>query len=207
MKKVGILDYSMGNIASVQAAFNHLGSETFLISEAKDYQDCDLLVLPGVGAFKDAINTIRDKSFDNVIANHVDKNKTFLGICLGMQMMADTSLENGEYQGLGLIKGLVKKIEPQKEEGKRLKVPHVGWSKIQNSTTKSLLQTNGKSFYFVHSYHFETENGEETVAECSFGPRNLTAIVQRDNVIGCQFHPEKSGHAGLELLNQILNLS
>ncbi len=210
MKTIGILDYSMGNIASVQAAFEHLGSNTFLITDKESYKRCDLLVLPGVGAFKDAIKIIKEKGFDEIINNHVKDGSYFLGICLGMQLLADKSEENGSFEGLGLIPGIVERIPAKNDQGHPHKVPHVGWSEVFPHQTNSKdipLTLNHQSFYFVHSYYFNTKSDENDFADCNYGGHKLCAMVKKDNVIGVQFHPEKSGPAGLKLLEEILKLN
>lgn len=210
MKTIGILDYSMGNIASVQAAFEHLGNNTFLISDKESYKSCDLLVLPGVGAFKDAIEIIKEKGFDEIINNHVKGGSYFLGICLGMQMLADKSEENGSFQGLGLIPGIVEKIPAKNIQGRPHKVPHVGWSEVfphQTNSKDVALTLNNQSFYFVHSYYFNTKSDENDFADCDYGGHKLCAMVKKDNIIGVQFHPEKSGPAGLKLLEEVLKLN
>lgn len=209
MKKVGILDYSMGNIASVQAAFEHLGAETFLISTPSEYLDCDLLILPGVGAFKDAIQIIREKEFDKLIKTHTSEGRKFLGICLGMQMLAKTSEENGIHEGLGLIKGSVVRIPSNDINELPHKVPHVGWSEVFPHNTDScelLASLKNQSFYFVHSFFFNTKEDNQDFADCNYGGHKICAMVKKKNIIGVQFHPEKSGPAGLSLLKKILEI-
>lgn len=209
MKTIGILDYSMGNIASVKAAFDHLGANTFLISSIDDYAPCDLLVLPGVGAFKDAINIIREKKFDLLIKQHTETGKYFLGICLGMQMLANNSEENGLHSGLGLIPGTVVKIPKTSQEGETHKVPHVGWSEVfpHDLNSKNIpLSLSNQSFYFVHSYYFNTSSEDNDFADCNYGGHKICAMVKHKNILGVQFHPEKSGPAGLKFLEEILML-
>ena len=192
---IGIIDYGMGNLRSVQKAFEFLGYEAEIIDNRKDIKKADKIVLPGVGAFADAIETIRKKEFDKAIFEAVDEKKPFLGICLGMQMVFDVSYENGEYEGLGLIKGTVKRLPDT------VKIPHIGWNNLDIKKREPLFKGVGESpyVYFVHSYYLETD--APVVSATTFYGKEIQVAVQKDNIYALQFHPEKSGDIGLKILD------
>lgn len=192
---IGIIDYGMGNLRSVQKAFEFIGYKAEIISDRKEIERADKIVLPGVGAFADAIATIREKEFDKAIYEAADKKKPFLGICLGMQMVFDKSYENGEYEGLGLIKGEVKRLPDT------VKIPHIGWNNLNVKMREPLFEGTGESpyVYFVHSYHLETD--APVVSATTFYGKEIQVAVQKDNIFALQFHPEKSGDIGLKILN------
>lgn len=192
---IGIIDYGMGNLRSVQKAFEFLGYEAEIIDNRKDIKKADKIVLPGVGAFADAIETIRKKEFDKAIFEAVDEKKPFLGICLGMQMVFDVSYENGEYEGLGLIKGTVKRLPDT------VKIPHIGWNNLDIKMREPLFKGVGESpyVYFVHSYYLETD--APVVSATTFYGKEIQVAVQKDNIYALQFHPEKSGDIGLKILD------
>lgn len=192
---IGIIDYGMGNLRSVQKAFEFLGYEAEIIDNINAIKKADKIVLPGVGAFADAIKTIRKKEFDKAIFEAVDEKKPFLGICLGMQMVFDVSYENGEYEGLGLIKGAVKRLPDN------VKIPHIGWNNLDIKMREPLFEGIGESpyVYFVHSYHLETD--APVVSATTFYGKEIQVAVQKDNIFALQFHPEKSGDIGLKILN------
>ncbi len=191
---IAIIDYGMGNLRSVQKAFEYLGFEAVVTSDTKIMEKADKLVLPGVGAFGDAIATIREKSFDKVIYEATDKKKPFLGICLGMQMVFDKSYEYGEYEGLGLIKGEVKLLPDN------VKKPHIGWNSLNIKMRAPLYEGLPESpyVYFVHSYYLETD-APVISATTNYG-KEIQVAVQKDNIFALQFHPEKSGDIGLQIL-------
>ncbi len=191
---IAIIDYGMGNLRSVQKAFEYLGFEAVVTSDTKIMEKADKLVLPGVGAFGDAIATIREKSFDKVIYEATDKKKPFLGICLGMQMVFDKSYEYGEYEGLGLIKGEVKLLPDN------VKKPHIGWNSLNIKMRAPLYEGLPESpyVYFVHSYYLETD-APVISATTNYG-KEIQVAVQKDNIFALQFHPEKSGDKGLQIL-------
>lgn len=192
---IGIIDYGMGNLRSVQKAFEFLGYEAEIIDNRKDIKKADKIVLPGVGAFADAIETIRKKEFDKAIFEAVDEKKPFLGICLGMQMVFDVSYENGEYEGLGLIKGTVKRLPDT------VKIPHIGWNNLDIKMREPLFKGVGESpyVYFVHSYYLETD--APVVSATTFYGKEIQVAVQKNNIYALQFHPEKSGDIGLKILD------
>lgn len=191
---IAIVDYGMGNLRSVQKAFEYLGYDAAITDQTKSLAEASHIVLPGVGAFRDAIAALKQKGLDEVIKNEVAKGKPFLGICLGMQMLFDKSLEDGEYEGLGLIGGEVVRFETE------LKIPHIGWNTLfYNKRTQLFNGIEDNNFYFVHSYHAAKVAKEDVETTCVYG-YEFVSSVNRDNVWGVQFHPEKSGDTGLRLL-------
>ncbi len=192
---IAIIDYGMGNLRSVQKALEFVGQEAVITDDTAVMQAADKLVLPGVGAFGDAIATIRNRGIDKVIYDAVDKNKPFLGICLGMQLIFDKSYEYGEYEGLGLIRGEIKLLPDN------VKKPHIGWNNLNIKIRSPLFEGLGESpyVYFVHSYYLETEDIPVVSATTDYG-REIQVAVQKDNIFALQFHPEKSGDVGLEIL-------
>lgn len=191
---IAIVDYGMGNLRSVQKAFEYLGYDAAITDQTKSLAEASHIVLPGVGAFRDAIAALKQKGLDEVIKKEVAKGKPFLGICLGMQMLFDKSLEDGEYEGLGLIGGEVVRFETE------LKIPHIGWNTLfYNKRTQLFNGIEDNNFYFVHSYHAAKVAKEDVETTCVYG-YEFVSSVNRDNVWGVQFHPEKSGDTGLRLL-------
>ena len=191
---IAIVDYGMGNLRSVQKAFEFLGFDAAITDQAQTLADASHIVLPGVGAFRDAINALKVKGLDETIGREVKKGNPFLGICLGMQMLFDRSLEDGEYEGLGLIGGEVVRFETD------LKIPHIGWNTVfYNKKTALFGGVDDNNFYFVHSYHAAKVAKEDVETTCVYG-YEFVSSVNRDNVWGVQFHPEKSGDTGLKVL-------
>lgn len=201
MKKIGIIDYGMGNLHSVKNALDFIGADSFVTDEIGELSAADGLILPGVGAFPDAMARLSEAGLDKFIKEYV-KTKSLIGICLGMQLLFDNSYEFRECEGLGLIGGEVVKIEA---EG--LKVPHMGWNElsvVNRSAITSTLNT-GDQVYFVHSYKAIVKDRADLVAVTDYGSE-VTAIVARGNVYGCQFHPEKSETVGLNILRNFWSL-
>jgi glutamine amidotransferase len=197
---IAIIDYGMGNLRSVQKAFEFVGFDAVVTDDITVMEKADKLVLPGVGAFADAIATIREKGFDKVIYKAVEDNKPFLGICLGMQMVFDKSYEYGEHQGLGLIKGEVKLLPDN------VKKPHIGWNSLNIKMRSPLYEglPDNPYVYFVHSYYLETD-APVISATTDYG-KEIQVAVQKDNIYALQFHPEKSGDTGLQILKNFGNL-
>ncbi len=191
---IAIIDYGMGNLRSVQKALEFVGQEAVITDDVSVMERADKLVLPGVGAFGDAISTIREKGFDKAIYDGVKSDKPFLGICLGMQMVFDKSYEYGEYEGLGLIPGEIKLLPDN------VKKPHIGWNNLNIKMRAPLFENTGSSpyVYFVHSYYLETD-APVVSATTDYG-KEIQVAVQKDNIFALQFHPEKSGDVGLEIL-------
>jgi len=189
-----IIDYGLGNLESVSRAFEIVGIETKISNKKDEIMNAKTLILPGVGAFRDAINSLNDMNLTPLIKEHVNKNKFLIGICLGMQLLYEKSYENGEYEGLGFIKGSIKKLDVD------LKIPHMGWNNLKfNKNDEILKYINEDDYvYFVHSYYADSSN-EELLAYTDYG-RIIPSIVRRDNVYGIQFHPEKSSSVGSNIL-------
>lgn len=192
---IAIIDYGAGNLFSVQNALNYLGLENKITASADDLRKADRLILPGVGAFPDAMRMLGETGLIEVIKQEVTR-KPLLGICLGMQMLFDKSFEFGETDGLGLIKGTVNLMKP---EGS-LPVPHIGWNSLEFNEPCPLLGRcgNGEYVYFVHSFAAECDSSN-VAAYCDYGMK-VPALVFNGNVYGAQFHPEKSGETGLNIL-------
>ena len=192
---IQIIDYGMGNLRSVQKAFEFLGFEASIAQNKYDLKNASHIVLPGVGAFADAAKNLLASGMQEEMLDGIKKGKPFLGICLGMQLLFDKSFENGEYDGLGLVPGVVKRFAV---EG--LKVPHMGWNNLIIRDNALFAKGSSEKYvYFVHSYHASDVPDEFIIGETEYGYR-FTAAVQRDNVFGLQFHPEKSGDIGLDML-------
>ncbi len=203
--QIAIIDYDLGNTYSVLNAIEFLGYKVLVTSDYEKLKKADAIILPGVGAFEAAIKSIIRKGLDKILAELVlQEQKPLLGICLGMQLLANSSEENGFHQGLGFIEGSVKKIIPISDAT----VPHVGWNDlnmVQDSKIYSKLK-DSKNFYFDHSYYFECES-KYVSATCSYGGLSLAASVQKNNIFGVQFHPEKSQNNGLRLFRAFIENS
>jgi imidazole glycerol-phosphate synthase subunit HisH len=207
MKKVTIVDYGLGNTMSVKRGLEHVGAEISLSSDPGELARADKLLLPGVGAFGNGIGRLRESGMEEALKEFVDTGKSLLGICLGMQMLMDFSEEYGEHRGLGFIPGVVMKI-PQQESGKRVRnIPHIGWSALVkppvcNGGSKSLLENMKEEqyYYFVHSYMVVPEDSAHLLAQCEYEGLKIAAAIKSENVTGLQFHPEKSGELGLDIL-------
>ena len=195
---IAIVDYGVGNLFSLKCSLQAIGAEVAVTGEAEVLRNADKLILPGVGAFEDAAKKLRDSGLDTVIKEEAARGKPILGICLGMQLLFEKSYEYGEHPGLGLIPGSVIPMEGLLP--KELKIPHIGWNGLRIKKSSPLFRYihEGDCVYFVHSY-FASRCDDFVIADTEYG-QWLTAAVQRDNVFGCQFHPEKSGTVGLNIL-------
>lgn len=191
---IAIIDYGMGNLRSVQKALEFVGQNAVITSDINEIQKADKVVLPGVGAIGDAMATIKQKGFDKAIYEACDSGKPFLGICLGMQMVFDKSYEYGEHKGLGLIPGTIQLLPDN------VKKPHIGWNNLNIKMRAPLFEGTGESpyVYFVHSYYLETD--APVVSATTFYGKEIQVAVQKDNIFALQFHPEKSGDVGLQIL-------
>ena len=195
---IAIIDYGVGNLFSLQSSFAAIGEEAVVTSDPAVISSADRLILPGVGAFEDAAKKLRDSGMADVIKKETAAGKPLMGICLGMQLLLDKSYEYGEHEGLGLIKGNVRPIADVIDS--ELKIPHIGWNRLIVKQQSPLFKylNDGDCVYFVHSYYAaDCDDSVTAVAEYS---AELTASVEKDNVYGCQFHPEKSGDVGLKIL-------
>ena len=199
---VGIIDYGVGNLFSLQSSFKAIGEEAFVSGNAEELEKADRLVLPGVGAFEDAANKLRASGLDSFVRQQAAAGKPLLGICLGMQMLFEKSFEYGEHEGLGLLKGQVVpmagKINPE------LKIPHMGWNALCVKRGKLLEDVDGQYVYFVHS--FFAQGCEDSLSAVTEYDIPITAAVEKGNIFGCQFHPEKSGNIGLSILRKFCEL-
>jgi glutamine amidotransferase len=195
---ITIIDYGMGNLRSVQKACEKLGFETRISADAEEIATAEKLILPGVGAFRDAISHLHEQGFVEPIKRHIESNKPFLGICLGLQLLFDRSYEDGEYEGLGIIPGEVVRFPAQPG----LKVPHMGWNKLDLKQETPLLNEipTEAHFYFVHSYFVVPEDPSVIVATSEHG-EEFCAVIRRGQLFATQFHPEKSQRVGLKLLD------
>ncbi len=198
---IAIIDYGVGNLFSLNSSLRSIGADIVITSDEKVIRSADKLILPGVGAFSDAAAMLRRDGLDQVVVEQAQQGKPLMGICLGMQMLLERSLEYGEHRGLGLIPGDVVPMAPVLPAG--YKVPHIGWNALHFPKDKPVSPlfryiNEGDCVYFVHSF-YGTRCAEHVIATAEYGPE-LTAAVAKDNVFGCQFHPEKSGPVGLKIL-------
>ena len=195
---IAVIDYGVGNLFSLCSSLERIGAEAVVTSDPQIIAKADKLILPGVGAFADAAMKLRDSGLDLVIKQQVAAGKEIMGICLGMQMLFEKSYEFGEHQGLGLLKGSVIPMDGTIPAG--LKIPHIGWNALHFAKDSKLLHhiKEGDCVYFVHSF-YATDCEDSVIATAEYG-KELTAAVQQGNVMGCQFHPEKSGQVGLDIL-------
>ena len=202
---VAIIDYGMANLRSVQKALAEVGCAADIISKPEELKRAEKLILPGVGAFRDAIATLRDQSLDQPIIGHINRGKPFLGICLGLQMLFDVGYEDGEHRGLGVIPGKCVRFDVDQKQG--LKVPHMGWNQLARRSNTPLLRDlpDGAGVYFVHSYHVVPDD-ETVIATTTDYGRPFVSSIWRDNVMATQFHPEKSQKIGLQILANFATL-
>ena len=201
---IAIVDYGVGNLFSLRSSFAALGAEATVTADASELRRAEKIILPGVGAFGDAADKLRASGLDRPLLDGAASGKPLLGICLGMQLLFDAGFEYGEHAGLGLIPGEVRAIAEAVPPG--LKIPHIGWNALRFKKPTPLFKyvTEGDCVYFVHS--FAARGCDDYVtAETEYGVW-LTAAVARDNVFGCQFHPEKSGSVGLGILRAFCEL-
>ncbi len=195
---IAIVDYGVGNLFSLISSFKKIGADIVVTANPDVISKSDGIILPGVGAFEDAARKLRDSGLDKVIIAETKKGKKLMGICLGMQMLFEKSFEYGEHKGLGLLKG---NIVPMKNSiPDNLKIPHIGWNALHFTRESDLFKyiKQNDCVYFVHSF-YATDCDDSVIATAEYG-KELTAAVQKDNVMGCQFHPEKSGEVGLNIL-------
>lgn len=195
---IAIIDYGVGNLFSLISSFEKIGAEIVVTADPQVISSADGIILPGVGAFSDAAKKLRDSGLDKVIIEQAKSGKKLMGICLGMQMLFEKSFEYGVHNGLGLLKG---NIVPMKDKiPENLKIPHIGWNALHFSCESNLFKyiNPNDCVYFVHSF-YATDCDDSVIATAEYG-KELTAAVQKDNVMGCQFHPEKSGEVGLNIL-------
>ena len=194
---IGIIDYGVGNLFSLRSSFAAIGAEAFVSGDPAELAKADRLILPGVGAFGDAARKLRDSGLDVFMKEQAASGKPLMGICLGMQLLFEKSYEYGEHEGLGLLKGQVVGMNGRLPAD--LKIPHMGWNALQLTKPAKLLE-DGSYVYFVHSFY--AENCAGSIAAVTDYGIPITAAVEKGNIFGCQFHPEKSGNVGLEILRK-----
>ena len=212
MQVVHLCDYGIGNTLNVKRAFEKVGAKVHVCKTGSEIENAKILIIPGVGAFSDCMNAFLSLGFEKQIEKLVSNGCWILGICVGMQMLGEHSAEFGSHKGLGLINGSVKKVGHGTQFSADIKLPHVGWSTVLKSDSNvdfadETLTLNQVPFYFVHSYEFRPSNREHFLATTSYFDLELVAAVKRDRVIGVQFHPEKSGDAGLIFLRSFLAMA
>jgi len=213
MKTVTIADYGVGNLQSVARAIEFCGATPVVTSDSRVIAKADRFLLPGVGAFQDGMKGLSETGVLDGILEFAQTGRPFLGICLGMQMLMDSSLEFGHNDGLGLIHGTCVSIPTTSTEGVRVKVPHIGWSELAKSPeSPSWSQTIfadvnlGEEVYFVHSWMVQPIHSASVLAVTQYGGHQITAALQENQYIGCQFHPEKSGPTGLKIISSFLKM-
>jgi imidazole glycerol-phosphate synthase subunit HisH len=208
-KKVTIIDYGMSNLLSIQRAFEHIGASVKVTSTIDDINDAEYLVLPGVGAFPDGMRELGKRGMIGPIKQYAASGKPLLGVCLGMQMLLSRGYEHHETEGLNIIEG---EVLPLPKDMKGFKVPNINWHSVaehhagawQNSIFGNT--ENEACFYFVHSYHAQPKNENDLLAVSNFGSFSYAASIKHGNVTGTQFHPEKSGEEGLQLLRKFIEI-
>lgn len=206
MNKVVIIDYGVGNLLSVTRAFEAIGGTPELSSAPEAVRRADRLVLPGDGAFGYGMGELRSRGLDEAVLEFTRNERPFLGICLGMQLMLDGSEEFGEHSGLGLIPGRVVRMPAVDADGRSRRIPHIGWNALLpgcagwDGTPLNGLTPGESAVYFVHSFMAQPKEPTHQLAECDYDGLTVSAVIRRDALTGCQFHPEKSGPAGLRIL-------
>jgi glutamine amidotransferase len=212
-KSVTIVDYGIGNLLSIMRAFEACGADSEIVGDPNLISSARRLALPGVGAFGDCMRALERCGLAEAVLNFARSGRPMIGICVGMQMLFEASEEFGEHHGLGLLKGRVVRIPDRDTAGHRHKIPHIGWTEINvpqgcvsDRWKGSVLDavSPGASMYFVHSFTAQPENSADRLADAYYGGHVVSAAVRRDNVTGTQFHPEKSGPAGLSVIRGFL---
>ncbi len=195
---IAIIDYGVGNLFSLVSSFKKIGADITVTADPNVIKSADGIILPGVGAFQDAAKKLSDTGLDRVVIAEANNGKKLMGICLGMQMLFEKSYEYGEHKGLGLLSGNI--IPMQNTIAPNLKIPHIGWNALHFTKQSPLFKyiNADDCVYFVHSY-YATDCDDSVIATAEYG-KELTAAVQKGNIYGCQFHPEKSGEVGLNIL-------
>ena len=208
MSDIAIIDYRMSNLYSVKAACEKVGLSSIITSNSDEIKDAKIAILPGVGAFGEAMKNLDSLKLKNSILDFVQSGKPLIGICLGMQLLFDESDEFGKQKGLGLIPGIVKKFKPNDTSDIKYPVPQIGWNKITQSMAgwkNTLLEdnNNGDFMYFVHSYFVNPKNKNDVVSLTTYGDQKYCSSVKKENIFATQFHPEKSGEIGLKIYKKL----
>jgi len=211
--KVTLLDYGMCNMLNVARAFEHAGADLTVTEDPRDVVDAERLVVPGVGAFSDSMAEVRSRGHDDAIRRFVESGRPMLGICVGMQILFDGSDEFGEAAGLGIIGGWIRAVPQQTIDGVPQRVPHIGWNKLVspretnrdwNGTILEGADPERAAVYFVHSFAAVPTDPSDRLADCVYGGHRVAAAINRDNVTATQFHPERSGEVGIEMLRRFV---
>ena len=199
---IAIIDYGMGNLRSVSKALEYLGASYKLCSKGKDLARATKVILPGVGAFGDAMKELKSRGFIDPIRDRVARKTKLMGVCLGLQLFFEQSEENPGVKGLGIFKGSVRKFRSS-----GVKIPHIGWNDLKILKKHPLLEgiPSGEYFYFVHSYYGKPAVKSATLASCKYGLENFSAVIGNEHIFATQFHPEKSQEAGLRILKNFIN--
>ena len=196
---IAIVDYGMANLRSVQKAFEHVGTRAEILSQPEQIDGADKIVLPGVGAFCDAVATLRKQGMVEPILRHIERGKPFFGICLGLQMLLDVGYEDGKHEGLGVLRGQCVRFDVDEQLG--LKVPHMGWNQLDVRRPAPIFRDlpAQAGVYFVHGYHVVPADADVVATTTDYG-RPFVSSIWRDNVMATQFHPEKSQRVGMQIL-------
>lgn len=203
---VSVINYEMGNLFSVRRALEYCGGKVEFVSDPAHLKSADRVVLPGVGAFGDGISSLKKIGFVDALRDFSSTGRPLLGICLGMQLLFDSSEEFGSHEGLSIVPGKVVRLPAIAKDGAALRIPHVGWSALKLERPSQLLEgaAPGDSVFFVHSYMVTGIAPESVVASSNYGGHDFPAVIQVGAVSGCQFHPEKSGKVGLNIISNFL---
>lgn len=209
-QKIAIIDYSMGNLFSLKNACEKIGHDAIITNNKEEIHAADIIFLPGVGAFADAMKNIKKLDLDKVIIEEARKGKPLLGICLGMQLLLSESHEFGVTEGLNLIKGKVLPLPKKTSDGNLIRIPHLGWSKafkVKKNINSALLESfPDETFqYFAHSFYADVENQDEVLINSTYSGFPYASAIRKENIVGFQFHPEKSSFDGLQLLSTTIN--
>jgi len=209
--KIVIIDYGLGNIFNIQRAITFLGYDSSITDKSKEIFDADKIILPGVGAFGDGMKSLEEKKLDKVLFECAESKKSIIGICLGMQLLMSESEEFGRHQGLNIISGRVTRFPGANPEGLKNKIPHVGWNQIfpvadNDAWNGTFLKHSGQGdfFYFSHSYVVTSEDKNNILAKTIYGGIEFCSVIKKNNISGCQFHPELSGENGLKILKEFI---
>lgn len=203
---IALIDYDTGNLRSVSKALEKLGAEVSITRDANVIKNASHVILPGVGAFKDCMTKLQEYNLIDVIKDVIASDKPFLGICVGLQLLFEESSEFGSTKGLGVLKGEVKGFPPPAPDGE-FKVPHMGWNSINFKKDSKLFKdiSDGEFFYFVHSYYVSSADDDVVLATTNYSV-DFTSVIEKGNLFGCQFHPEKSQAVGLKVLENFINI-
>lgn len=212
-RHVTLLDYGMCNMLNVARAFEHVGADLTVTDDPRDAANADRLVVPGVGAFADSMVEVMRRGHGDAIRDFAATGRPLLGICVGMQIMFEGSEEFGDSAGLGIIQGRVVAVPNRTVDGHQQRVPHIGWSRLLtpktgrdwSGTVMAPFADSAPSFYFVHSFAPDPANPDDRLADCEYGGHRICAAIKRDNITATQFHPERSGPAGLALLESYIS--